>query len=930
MNTIAGVDLNDLPLGQRFDELLKHLEDNSDDSGDDFSQFLGKRKLNETLNSDDDEEIEKQDEHNKLDKSEANGDDSAHENDDENNHNNNNNQSNDENAGNDCPPSPTSESSSNWLANFNTNSTLFSKTTKEDLSSEDESCEDMNYDENEEILASVYKKTGLTRPDKSSLKKEQNSKKLMTSKKKQEEAARTDLEIERNMKGEIGTHNAKTNKIAEFLNELADSSDLETPALSGSDVEDAQHDSDVDEESTPEIAAARLGLKDNLEPQVKIKVPHLASFVANFDSDDDLEIVPETKTNKMSKAIKDMLEFSGGRGRSAADQTINAERNNLYKLELKQAATRKAEKLKALEDQDIDVDTMRQSIKDIHKKQNKQGNVLSRLDREREIADEIWRMENQGNDDDANNDSDGLSEYESDGAADEADHDEASQNTRMERKTRIIPDDISSEVPEGFNSYADNFTEATELIQPTIINAEKASTVTDLEVNKTLSQDTENQFIRVGQAHHDVTTTQYVQPASQSAVADLLGLSEPETLEDEEDEDEDDDEDELKIQDETHGDGLLSDMSLYKLPENTSISQNMTELKKLHLKRQAEIEQRAHQNSTKTNPASSEPLREKQSIHKFLEDEAEESEEDNPRHGRLSDNDSDGEDDAENDQDLEELVDNQNQKLNENDWSIRAKHLQDELLNEEQMLNRVVSDVKGNFRNRGSRTLGEQFLEDEEDSNDHDKALRALITKNKRRHESVVKATKLNSTRRTSAFFASVTEGLVSSTAPRSTSRSSSSVQEGLQFLKAIAEKEQKGFDADLRSDDLPDTNGFVPELDRIQVRKHSTVSSRQRGSQSSNGSSRSNSLANLDAQKTGTITENYWGKRVSTYASRICSVESTKNSVEIINSLRSKSSMMKRSTLEPMAAGRVKARKILPDANHLQNRQLFKRNWLD
>lgn len=804
MKAIAGLDLGAVPLGRRFDMLLKHLDEDDGNSGSeaDFSTAAVLSGISKSATGIRDASPLV---HQPSMLSDPMSDELS-----------------------DDPPScaePDDEITVNPAVNtaaeteFATQSVLFGDDTGMRHSSGSENgSSDSDFDEmeNRRALAKIYSNAGIEQPKNDSKKRPQSSK---STGRETEYAARQELELERSVRDEVGIHTVKSKTVDSFLESLGDSDR---------------------EEKEPQLHAELASSPP--------RVPGLVSFVgAPIDlSDDELEIVPETKSNKMSRAVKAMLEFSGGSGVSTADLRLTNARERLHELGLKQAAARRAERLRELEESNVDVDRLRAELQ--------QTRSRTRLDAERANAASV-QLRERGSTVDSNDEND-VGDAQLRDLSESSEPSDSETDSGELRRRRLMSDGASDSDSADVEPNQATLTSTVPASAEQAPDADWAPTVVDDNVG-TRSGTT----IRESVQSNTFNQTQYVAPADD--IAELLGISE---MESSATEGQDEEEEEPLILNDRAQDDQNPTVDVSSLPLELPPSQQLSELRRRY--EHAQAEQRRAEDARLRARA-------------FVESEAEESDD-----GAPAQSDDEASDEGEGEGDLADLVDNAAAKGEH--WDVRQKFVQDELRREEQALRVVARGVNG--QSRGGRFL------DEDDTEAHDASIDSFIAGKRL-------ALGAGTTEKSSAFFASVTESLV--VRQRLPARGSS-VEEGLQFLQMLAESHQRGLDADLRSDDLPEIE-HVP-LQRPESRPLLRTIPRQ------------------PALRTNTIADSRSSSGKSTYASRLCAAEASTKTVEILHTLRR--TTLKRPDQTPITNHRPKRSNTSPQASRLGNNSLFKRNW--
>ena len=562
-----------------------------------------------------------------------------------------------------------------------------------------------------DIIRSVYEEAGVEAPGRRLTEKQVE--------REREEAARNDLRLERELAPEVGARVVKTFPVSDFLAEL--------------DASESEH------EPEPEPV-----------PVSSPPAPPLTQFVGSADgdglrADDELEIVPETKTGKMSRPVRDMLKFAGAG--SASDKKLASERGKLRALEREQNRARQHKHKQLLQAQGLDPDAINEEI--TAQQRQKAGGAEAWLANERENAEKLRDAE--------------MSESDEDDAP---------------------------------------------VVRRKILNDEDSDT----------DSDSDREVVRAGK--FDNEGTQYVPAVSSTALADIMGLDEdtapdtatdtvpdtvPDTVRDTVPDTVPDDEEELEIvrKDTVPRETITPDLSgLNKLPAE----------KRLEMVRQRYLEAKAEKRRKELKQT------------QFVEDQAEESEDENEPH-------SGDEEEEDVDRDLEELV--ERGKVDVRASELKRRFLEEEKIRDQKLLNKFVDGVHGGFRRRQQGGRGDQFLVDDDLEFSDDETNHRLLIES-RRKSSLLKSNEqvaqLAANQGAAAFFTSISEDLVSRPQGKR-----ASIQESLDFLHSFdAERKETVADFDYEGPSYTSRKVSVSRPKSILERSQQIVKSGRGGTYAS------------------------------------------------------------------------------------------------
>lgn len=688
----------------------------------------------------------------------------------------------------------------------------------------------------ESLRQEMYEELGIEPPSPSKAVASQVSAKKPT-KKAMLEMAQANQRYERQMDLEIGTKTKGTATVDSFLALLDDTGD-ERPLNTTS--------SPPTSPGTPK----RSGKTHNVLLSSPPTAQRLASFVrqsvdhtANNDNS-DLEIVPETTKQRTSKPLRQMLSFSRV---TATDPTtklpVKPLLATLQDQLRKQTISTRAAKIKELQERGVEIRSSEETAK-----QNEEVETL--LEREQRIANELRLLE-KGDAEAAFDDSDveigevADSDHEDEedlhfsGSDENSDGESSVEDTEETgaRRLAILSDSEDEDEDEDARSPRAPGLTAKPLLAAPICLGRRA----EPEATQVIAEPNADVLKRMKQQAELIQAAQNAS-ASESE-ASLSDLS-------------DEDEDMApQAQPNQRGEPNLDDLK----GTTMSNSQEMSELRRRY--------ERAHANDL-TMP--------------FVEDEAQESDDEWAGLGGRSDDDIDG-------SDIEGLVDDSKVKLGEKE--LRQLHLEKEKERDLELVNQLVDDVHGGFRKkRAGRGLLEGFSDEESDDGETFRLRRDAREKRKRAKmlEESSAVAKLAANQRTRAFVETMAEDI--SLRPQRQAPlaklNAASVQETLQFLRA---------DNEPTTDDLPD-------LSAVQALPRTSISVRS-------GRRLSSAL-----------------RTETTWAARIAGSETGIKSVEIVRSLHAAAQPKPRRG-PTLVAPSVPARKPIVTASKAADR-LFQRNW--
>ncbi|PRT54497.1 hypothetical protein B9G98_02117 [Wickerhamiella sorbophila] len=499
----------------------------------------------------------------------------------------------------------------------------------------------------------------------------------------------------------------------------------------------------------------------------------LASFVRKsidrvmYQDASDLEVIPESTKQKTSKPLRQMLSFSR---HGTTDSLLQKPAQNLMaRLQdqlRKQTISKRAQKIKELQDRGIEIRTEQETAKD-----NEEVETL--LEREQRAADELRQLE-KGEADRVFDDSDvaesdiAESDIEGDdlvfsGSEDELEDNEDESGGSVRRVAVLSDSEDETEESEATSKAPTAHLAA--IGRKAVTESTQVIEEPNLDVLQRIKEQAE--AIAAAQSSQEVST-------QSSEMGELSELDEFE-------------------QEEPHRE--FGNTVQPKEPDfsdlkntNLSASQEMRELRRRY--------ERAHVNDL---------------ITPFVEDEAQESDDEWAGLGGRSDEEPDV-------GDVEGLVDDTTVEVK--DDQVQQLHLEKEKERDLELVNRLVDDVHGGWRRkRAGRGLLEGFSDDESDE-ETSAARRDAREKRKRAKllEDSSAVAKLAANQRTRAFIETIAEDISMRPQRQAAVKPNlASVQETLQFLRADDET----------PDDLPEVG--VKALPRatitvLSARRHSSA----------------------------------------------------------------------------------------------------------
>lgn len=619
--------------------------------------------------------------------------------------------------------------------------------------------------------------------------------------------------------GDVGSHTVKSATIKSFLEDFSNSSESE-PELETQSSEAPANDAHVNILSSP---PRMQGLKSFMNTSIP------------GDSDSDLEIIPETRKNRMNKPVKEMLRLQGTT-KTSADRQLAQMRQRLAKLEAAQINARRNQRREELQQSGVDLEFLEQQMKD---SRAKMGGAEAWIEQERANAAKFAEEEadDEGEEGNAHNDA-----VENDAA--EADLDDIARWKLMRRKMLSDSEDEDEDEDEddvkevGNKNQKESRSDTPAEAQSSFGENQTVRTAADsAQVAPELAGRTGTQYVEpvsqsmMAQILGD-TGTQYAPPVSQSKMADILGISEDEETPEDSREPTPTGEDLDENLEETPEDGSVGeetpqdtvaneeDDTAFDVPDVSDIqgtlSQRLVEVRKRYLankskqRQNTEMQKRAQQ---------------------LLEVEADESDEEG---GILANNnDEEGEEGVDNDADLEEILDRG--KVKQNEAEIKRRFAEQEKLKDDKLLHKLVQGVNGQGFHRnviqGVQNGNMAFLDSETmNDNGEDTVSIALREAAQRRRQHMLqtnsKAAKLAGNNKATAFFSSISEDLVA----RPGARPVCSLEESLQFLRNVDCNPQEPVDPlhDLRQESRQNAAAAGPMStvnDRVRVTVRKTSS---------------------------------------------------------------------------------------------------------
>lgn len=682
-----------------------------------------------------------------------------------------------------------------------------------------------------------------------------------------ERTARLNQEQERAHAEDITAHTVKTRTVDSFLADLSDNEEIKENTQKADERRFQELVS-----SPPQMQGLRSFISQPVPP------PHLQGRDEG-DSDSELEVIPETKTNRLSKPVKTLLKFSGGGGGTSSDRKLAMEKSKLLNLQLQQITDRKKARIQDLKAQGVDVEEVSEELN-----AKRRQNVMS--------AEALYEQERMRNE--------ALRKEEYDGS-DYSD----SEDQPVERSRKMFSDS------EDDDSECLEFTKTERDLAP--------------------QDDTEDENDAGYPARIGRTGTQYVPPLDKKDLAKILGISSDEESEDSME----------PAQSDTqvaHTTGITSHEDSQESwnivqPENdigTPVHPDLSGLKNKDLtlsQHLAEVRHRYQDAQAEQRRKDQQARRKRLEKSNFLEDQAEES--DDEENGGLGRFNSEGDDEPINsdedlDVDLQGLVDHGDVKLKEAE--LRRRYLEDEKLRDQRMVNRLVEGVHGGFRRRIQGENG-RFLDNDDEYEDDaaeeqmQQYLKSIEARRKTKlAANTAGAEKLSSSTKGAAFLTSVSEDLIS----RPGRNQDSSVQESLVFLRSVAKDNEPPVQHDVEPPVMdfqePDELHELPELPAFR--------------QATEQDSELPKVA-LSVRRSSTLRSTRPPNRTergSTYASRISASDlNGARTVEIYHSLgkRAEPKKSKKRFVAPTpTVSRAKQpRRSVPAAVNA-NKTLFKRSW--
>lgn len=333
--------------------------------------------------------------------------------------------------------------------------------------------------------------------------------------------------------------------------------------------------------------------------------------------------------------------------------------------------------------------------------------------------------------------------------------------------------------------------------------------------------------------------------------------------------------------------------------KDLTMSQHLAEVRKRYLDAQAKQRRKEQQTRRKMLEKSN-----------FLEDQAEES--DDEENGRLPrsgwDDDEAIYSDEDLDVDLQGLVNHGDVKTNKTE--LRRRFLEDEKLRDQKLVNKLVEGVHGGFRRRTHGENG-RFLSDddgfEDDTAEEHMQQYLKMIEARRKNKLVANDTgagKLASSTKAAAFFTSISENLIS----RPMLHRKSSVQESLMFLRSVEKNYEPKHEPRLlvEEDAFHQNTAKDMELPKVclAVRRSSTLRSMHTSNRA---------------------------KRGSTYASHISATDLGRvKTVEILKSLKRRTEPKRviERFVAPTPAPQPKRPRRLVSTASKASKSLFKRSW--
>lgn len=617
--------------------------------------------------------------------------------------------------------------------------------------------------------------------------------------------------------GDVGSHTVKSATIKSFLEELSNSSDSE-PELETQSSEPPANDAHINILSSP---PRMQGLKSFMNTSIP------------GDSDSELEIIPETRKNRMNKPVKEMLRLQGAT-KTPADRQLAQMRQKLAKLEAAQINDRRNQRREELQQSGVDLAFLERQMQD---SRAKMGGAEAWIEQERANAAKFAEEEADDEGEEGNAEYDAV---EHDAA--EAEMDDVAKWKLMRRK--MLSDSEDEDEDEYENNDKDKDSSASRL--NVFADAEAQSSFGDNQTMRTAADSAQAPAVPAGRTGTQYvepvsqsmmaqilgdTGTQYAPPVSQSKMADILGISEDdETPEDSREQTpiENDLEETPADREDDEGEETPQDASLNQEADITFEPPDVSDIQGTLSQRLVEVRKRYLANKSKQRQNMEMQKRAQQ----LFEVEADESDEEG---GILTNNNNDeeGEEDVDNDAELEELLDRGNVKQNEAE--IKRRFAEQEKQKDEKLLHKLVQGVNGQGFHRSAIQgvqNGRMAFLDSETMNDNGEdavsiALReAALRRRQHMLQTNSKAAKLAGNTKANAFFSSISEDLVT----RPGARPVCSLEESLQFLRNVDCNPQEPVDPlrDLRQESRQDAvaaapAGTISDRVRVTVRKTSS-----------------------------------------------------------------------------------------------------------